>query len=131
MNSLNRQWKNLFDVSFEETVMTRLFSIAVLVVALASGAWAHGTDKHVMGVVTKITGTEITVESTDKQVTVVKIAADTSFVKSGAAASLKDLKVGDRVVIHAKPVGTELIAHEVRFGKQAPAAAANATGKTQ
>lgn len=100
--------------------MIRLFSIAVLVVALASGAWAHGTDKHVMGVVTKITGTEITVESTDKQVTVVKIAADTSFVKSGAAASLKDLKVGDRVVIHAKPVGTELIAHEVRFGKMPP-----------
>src|SRR6202041_2579503 len=117
MNSLNRQWKNLFDVSFEETVMNSLFSIAVLVVALASGAWAHGTDKHVMGVVTKITDTEVTVEAADKQVTVVKIAADTSFVKSGAAASLKDLKVGDRVVIHAKPVGTELIAHEVRFGK--------------
>src|SRR5580698_1050115 len=111
MNSLNRQWKNLFDVSFEETVMTRLFSIAVLVVALASGAWAHGTDKHVMGVVTKITDTEVTVEAADKQVTVVKI---------GAAASLKDLKVGDRVVIHAKPVGTELIAHEVRFGKMPP-----------
>jgi hypothetical protein len=34
-------------------------------------------------------------------------------------------------VIHAKPVGSDLIAHEVRFGKQAPAAAANATGKTQ
>ena len=97
--------------------MTRLFSIAVLVVALASGAWAHGTDKHVMGVVTKITDTEVTVEAADKQVTVVKIAADTSFVKSGAPASLKDLKVGDRVVIHAKPVGTDLIAHEVRFGK--------------
>ena len=97
--------------------MTRLFSIAVLVVALASGAWAHGTDKHVMGVVTKITDTEVSVEATDKQVTVVKLAADTSFVKSGAAASLKDLKVGERVVIHAKPVGTDLIAHEVRFGK--------------
>ena len=77
--------------------MTRLFSIAVLVVALASGAWAHGTDKHVMGVVTKITDDAVTVEAADKQVTVVKIAADTSFVKSGAAASLKDLKVGDRV----------------------------------
>jgi hypothetical protein len=126
MNSLNRQWKNLFDVKFEETVMTRLFSIAVLVVALASGAWAHGTDKHVMGVVTKITDTEVTVEGADKQATVVKIAADTSFVKSGVAASLKDLKVGDRVVIHAKPVGTDLIAHEVRFGKMpagTPAAA--------
>jgi len=67
--------------------------------------------------VTKITDTEVSVEGADKQVTVVKLAADTEFVKSGAAASLKDLKVGDRVVIHAKPVGTDLIAHEVRFGK--------------
>jgi hypothetical protein len=30
------------------------------------------------------------------------------------------------VVIHAKPVGTDLIAHEVRFGKT-PAASAAAT----
>ena len=105
--------------------MTRLFSVAVLVVALASGAWAHGTDKHVMGVVTKITDTEVTVEAADKQVTVVKIAADTSFVKSGAAASLKDLKVGDRVVIHAKPIGTDLVAHEIRFGKPPTADAAH------
>ena len=102
--------------------MTRLFSVAVLVVALASGAWAHGTDKHVMGVVTKITDTEVTVEAADKQVTVVKIAADTSFVKSGAAASLKDLKVGDRVVIHATPKGETLEANEVKFS--APTASA-------
>jgi hypothetical protein len=106
--------------------MIRLFSIAVLVVGLASGVWAHGTDKHVMGVVTKITDTEVSVEAADKSVTVVKIAADTTFVKSGAAASLKDLKVGDRVVIHAKPEGTDLIAHEVRFGKQPAGAAAGA-----
>jgi len=102
--------------------MKRFFSVALLFVAFASLAFAHGTDKHVMGTVTKITDTEITVETQDKQLTVVKIAPDTSFVKSGTAANLKDLKVGDRVVIHAKPVGTDLIAHEVRFGKTAPAA---------
>ena len=98
----------------------KIFSVTIWVVMFACVAFAHGTYTHVMGTVTKITDTEITVETMDKQVTVVKIAADTSFVKSGAAASLKDLKVGDRVVIHAKPVGTELIAHEVRFGKMPP-----------
>jgi hypothetical protein len=101
----------------KERKMIKLFSMAVLVAMLAVGTWAHGTDKHVMGVEPKITDTEVSVEGADKQVTVVKLAADTEFVKSGAAASLKDLKVGDRVVIHAKPVGTDLIAHEVRFGK--------------
>jgi UDP-glucose 6-dehydrogenase len=97
--------------------MNKLFSIVVLFIALASVAFAHGTYTHVMGTVTKISGTEVTVETTDKQVTVVKIAPNTSFLKGGAAATLQDLKVGDRVVIHAKPIGTDLVAHEVRFGK--------------
>ena len=101
------------------------------IVSLATVALAHGTDKHVLGTVTKITETEITVETQSKEVQVVKVAPDTSFVKSGASVTLKDLKVGDRVVIHAKLVGNGLIAHEVRFGKQAPAAPGSSAAKQQ
>ena len=101
------------------------------IILFAAVAFAHGTDKHVLGTVTKITDTEITVESQTKEVQVVKVAPDTSFVKSGASASLKDLKVGDRVVIHAKPVGNDLIAHEVRFGKMAPSGPGNGGPKPQ
>jgi hypothetical protein len=101
-----------------------LILLAFSLVTLA--ARAHGTDKHVLGTVTKITDSEITVQVQDGSLQVVKIATDTSFVKSGASATIKDLKVGDRVVIHAKPVGGDLIAHEVRFGKQPAAAAAPA-----
>jgi hypothetical protein len=111
-------------------LLTKVLAL-LAVVSLATVAFAHGTDKHVLGTVTKITDTEITVETQTKEVQVVKIAPDTSFVKSGASATLKDLKVGDRVVIHAKPVGRDLIAHEVRFGKQAPAAAGSAAAKQQ
>jgi hypothetical protein len=100
-------------------------------VSLAAIATAHGTDKHVLGTVTKITDTEITVESQTKEVQVVKIAPDTSFVKSGASATIKDLKVGDRVVIHAKPVGSDLVAHEVRFGKMASTATGSSAPKSQ
>jgi hypothetical protein len=99
---------------------TMLILLAFSLVTLAT--LAHGTDKHVLGTVTKITDSEITVQAQDGSLQQVKIAPDTSFVKSGASATIKDLKVGDRVVIHAKPVGSDLIAHEVRFGK-APAAA--------
>lgn len=102
------------------SAMLLLFAFLLLTLA----ALAHGTDKHVLGTVTKISDSEITVQAQDGTSQVVKIAPDTSFVKSGATASIKDLKVGDRVVIHAKPVGSDLIAHEVRFGK--PPAAANA-----
>ena len=103
-----------------------LMLLAFSLVTLAT--LAHGTDKHVLGTVTKITDSEITVQVQDGSLQVVKIATDTSFVKSGASATIKDLKVGDRVVIHAKPVGSDLIAHEVRFGKQPAAAGAAAPG---
>lgn len=111
--------------------MSRKFFAMLAIISLAAVAFAHGTDKHVLGTVTRITDTEITVESQTKEVHVVKIAPETSFVKSGASATLKDLKLGDRVVIHAKPVGNDLIAHEVRFGKMAPAAPGNAAPKPQ
>jgi hypothetical protein len=99
--------------------MRKIASAILICLAFSLVAFAHGTDKHVLGTVTKITDSEITVQGQgqDGQLQVVKIAPDTSFVKSGASASIKDLKVGDRVVIHAKPVGNDLIAHEVRFGK--------------
>jgi len=111
-------------------LLTRILAL-LAIVSIATVAFAHGTDKHVLGTVTKITETEITVETQTKEVQIVKIAPDTSFVKSGASATLKDLKVGDRVVIHAKPVGNDLIAHEVRFGKMAAAAPGNAAPKPQ
>jgi hypothetical protein len=109
-------------------LLTRILAL-IAIVSLAAAAFAHGTDKHVLGTVTKITDTEITVETQTKEVQVVKIAPDTSFVKSGTSATLKDLKVGDRVVIHAKPVGSDLIAHEVRFGKQASVTSGSSAAK--
>ena len=109
--------------------MRRIASGLLIFLAFSLLTLGHGTDKHVLGTVTKITGSEITVQAQDGSSQVVKIARDTSFVKSGASASIKDLKVGDRVVIHAKPVGTDLIAHEVRFGKT-PAASASAATKS-
>ncbi|HYL10341.1 MAG TPA: hypothetical protein VEU31_06350 [Candidatus Acidoferrales bacterium] len=88
----------------------------LLCCSLAPFLLAHGNEKHVLGTVTKITDAEITVETAAKETVTVKIVAETKFVKTGTEATLKDLKVGDRVVIHAKPVGDALEAHEVRFG---------------
>jgi ribosomal protein S1 len=79
-------------------------------------ALAHGNDKHVMGTVTHISDNSITVETTAKKSVTVDVSDTTKFEKSGAAASLKDLKVGDKVVIHADGSSAKLVAHEVRFG---------------
>ena len=97
--------------------MRRTVLATAVILLAAFAAAAHGNYKHILGVVTAITDTDVTVQTQTKETQVVKIVADTSFVKSGAPSSLTELKVGDRVVIHAKPVGADLIAHEVRFGK--------------
>jgi hypothetical protein len=56
------------------------------------------------------------------------IVSGTQFFKAETPSSAKDLKVGDRVVIHAKKNGEKLEAHTVRIGTAQPAAS-HATAK--
>lgn len=81
-------------------------------------AFAHGNQQHVMGTVAKIHGVSITVKTTEGTVKIVMIIADTKFVKGSSPATQRDLKVGDRVVIHAKTEGGMLHATEVRIGDE-------------
>jgi Domain of unknown function (DUF5666) len=91
--------------------------LLIAIVALAAGAaFAHGKDQHVMGTVTAVTEDSITVQTKAKDPVTVYTMPDTKYEKSGSAASMKDLKVGDRVVIHAGKMGDKLMANEVRFG---------------
>lgn len=98
--------------------------ITLLVVGVFSTGvlWAHGNEKHVMGTVTAIGADSITVETTSHQVQTVQISSQTKFLKGEKASSLSDLKVGDRVVIHAKPSGDKLEATEVKSGVHTHAA---------
>ena len=87
----------------------------------ASVLVAHGGDEHVMGTITKITGKSITVETKDKKSIEVRLTPDTKYVKGEQAAALKELKVGDRVVINAKKSGDKLVATMVKIGEAPPA----------
>ena len=103
--------------------MKRTVVVVALLFALSGMALAHGKEKHVMGKVTSISDSSITVETTAKKSVTVDVSDKTKFEKSGAAATLKDLKVGDKVVIHADVSGDKLVANEVHFGtmkKMAP-----------
>src|SRR2546425_4863497 len=96
--------------------MKRMIAL-VLVVMLGTGSlFAHGKGQHVMGIVTAMTDNSITVKTTAKDLVTVYTMADTKYEKGGAAASINDLKVGDRVVIHATKMSDKLMATEVRFG---------------
>jgi Cu/Ag efflux protein CusF len=91
--------------------------LLVAIVVLAAGAaFAHGKEQHIMGKVTAMTDTSISVQTKAKNPVTVYTMPETKYAKSGVAASMKGLKVGDRVVIHAEKMGGKLMANEVRFG---------------
>ncbi|SRR5712692_5898438 len=98
--------------------------VAMLVVA-AGAAFAHGKEQHIMGTVTAMTESSITVQTKAKAPITVHTVPETKYEKDGAAAELKDLKVGNRVVIHAAKMGDKLMANEVRFGAAKRASAPN------
>ena len=96
--------------------MKRTIAVVALLFAFSVIALAHGKEKHVMGTVTSISDTSITVETKDKKSVAVDVSDKTKFEKSDSPATLKDLKVGDKVVIHADVSGDKLVANEVHFG---------------
>ncbi len=102
--------------------MKRITFLLLGAVLLAGMALAHGDEQHVIGTITKITDKAITVEvaakqsETQKTTVTVNIVPATKFEKSGDGATIKDLRVGDRVVIHAGKKGNQLEAHVVKIG---------------
>ena len=93
------------------------------VLLFAMTCFAHEGNQHIMGTVTAISANSITVRSVGKEpkTTSVSILSSTMFMKSSAHVSLKDLKVGDRVVVEAKATKEDkLDAVSVTFGKPQP-----------
>jgi ribosomal protein S1 len=98
-------------------------TILACALLFAMASHAHEGNTHVMGTVTSISANSITVQSAGKEAktTTVSVIPSTMFMKSGAHVSLKDLKVGDRVVVEAKEnKDDKLEAVSVTFGKPQP-----------
>jgi len=95
----------------------RLSVLAVGLISLSTIVLAHGDQQHVMGTVTKVDAASISVKTTTGEEKVVMILSTTKFVKGTAPATAHDLRVGDRVVIHAKPEGNMLDATEVKISE--------------
>src|SRR5215469_2873722 len=100
-------------------ILTSLFLVLALTAVLA----AHGDAIHVTGTVKTISPASVTVETVKHETVTVMLSPKTEVMKSAAKADIKDLKVGERVVIHAmKNKEGQLEAEEVAFGA-VPAAA--------
>jgi hypothetical protein len=98
-------------------MISRAIAAAALCLSLlCTLAIAHGGLEHVMGVVQKITQTSVTVSTMDGKSREVVLDEKTTYAKNGHAVQGTDIKVGDRVVIHAAKVADKLIARTVQAG---------------
>lgn len=68
----------------------------------ATIASAHNGIEHVMGTATAVTDSSITVATIKHTAVTVMVGPSTTFSHKNLKASIKDLKVGERVVINAK-----------------------------
>jgi len=100
--------------------MKKLVSTLVVTLLLSALAIAHGNLAHVMGTVVQVTDQSISVKTADGSIKVVAVDGETHFLKAGAAATIKDVLVGSRVVIHAHQNGDKFHAVEVKIGTIAP-----------
>jgi Cu/Ag efflux protein CusF len=113
--------------------MTHRMITAILTLSLALAftvpLLAHGDAIHVTGFVRTINPDSLIVETVKHEMVTVLCTPKMGITKSGVKASLNDLKVGERVVIHAeKNHDGKLEAESVAFGP-APAAAAHTADK--
>jgi hypothetical protein len=96
--------------------MKRLLALLLTIGVLVGVANAHNGMQHVMGTVTSITASNVTVKATDGSTQVVLLSTDTKYLKGTQVIAAKDIKVGDHVVIHATKKGDQLTAAEVKVG---------------
>jgi hypothetical protein len=87
-------------------------------------AFAHGGMDYVLGTVTAVTDHSVSVKNRDGVIQTVEFDSETKFVKGESVATIKDVQVGSRVVIHAHKNGDTLHAAEVKIGVDAAPAPA-------
>jgi hypothetical protein len=109
-----------------------LQSLLALIVLFTGSAiaYAHNGVEHVLGTVTAVTDSAITVETVKHTSVTVMVDATTAFTRSGEKASLKDLKKSERVAINARENSAKkLVAATVKWGGSPAAAQAHAEHK--
>jgi hypothetical protein len=96
--------------------MKRLLLLILSFGLFAGAAYAHNGMVHVMGTVTAMTDTSISVKAMDGKVQTVALTTGTKYLRGETSVTLKDIKIGDHIVIHATGKPDHLVAAEVKLG---------------
>jgi hypothetical protein len=92
--------------------------LAVIVVSLslsAIPATAHEGMEHVNGTITSLGDNLLSVKDTKGKTVEIHVDAKTEYAQGKTAAKFSDLKVGDRVAVHAMEMKGVMVAHEVNL----------------
>ena len=106
----------------KHSINTTKLKIHVAILAIVSLALlptiatAHGGEEHVSGTVTKISDTSVTVKTKAGKTVDVGFDAKTTYARAKQPIQKIDIKVGDRIVIHAIEMNEKLVAHTVEIG---------------
>lgn len=97
------------------------FAVATLTITTVP-AVAHNGMEDVTGTIQSISDNSVSVKTTKGKTVEVKLDAKTEFTRGKEAAKRTDLKVGDRVVVHAMEMNEVLTAHMVQLATAKAAA---------
>jgi hypothetical protein len=109
--------------------MKRLLLALAVAIFISAIAYAHNGMEHVMGTVTAITSTSIEVNTTSGKSQPVALTATTRYSRTDQTITVKDIKIGDHVVIHATRKGTALTAATVEVGSSSAKSHASPSSK--
>jgi len=102
------------------SIIKTKIQLAILALAclalLSTNAHAHGNEIHVVGIVSKVSPAGISVKTRDGKTVEVGFGEQTSYMRLTRPVDKNDIKVGDRVVIHAVKIKDNLVAHTVELG---------------
>lgn len=94
--------------------MKRMAMFLLVAMTAAVPALAHGKPEQVLGTVTAVTDKAVTVQTTDKKTRTVATNAKTMVMRGTDHLAMKDVKVGDRVVVDVDTV--EKVAQAIKLG---------------
>lgn len=109
---------------------TRIMNITRLFALASAIALAHGGLEHVMGTVTQVGDGSVTVKTTEGKTVMVNVDAKTTYSRASKPIQKGDIKVGDRVAIHAEEHEKTLLGKTVEVGAAPAAKAAPAKSST-
>src|SRR5688572_17407120 len=112
-------WREVNRMSVKSLRITKVGIHATLLAALCLAPailLAHGSGKHIRGYVEKVSSESITVKTTAGKIVEAGVGTKTTYTRSDLPIQKTDIKVGDRIVIHATEVNGKLVAQTVQIG---------------